>query len=330
VELGQYKELEAEMPDTEVNDAEVEEELMGVRRQNSRLVSVDRAAEDGDTVNIDYVGTIDGVPFEGGTAEKFNLVLGSGQFVPGFEPQLVGMSAGEEKDIDILFDDHYAAPVAGKEAVFHVKVNEVKTRELPEADDEFAKDVSEFDTLAEYKESLAASLREKKETAAKNGYQDALVDKAAANMTADIPEALIEERMEIIFREYAQYIGSQGMKLEDYLSAIGMDFPTFRESSRPAAEKQVKTELLLSAVADAEAVEISAEELEAEYARIAEKYKMEPEKVKSAIDEEGLSQELRNKKAMEIIIASGIALPPAAPAADQPAEDGEKAAEGAD
>jgi trigger factor len=184
VTLGQYKELEAEKPDTEVDDAEVEEELLGVRRRNSRLVSVDRAAQDGDTVNIDYCGTIDGVPFEGGTDEKHNLVLGSGQFVPGFEPQLVGMSAGEEKDIDILFDDHYAAPVAGKEAVFHVKLNEVKTQELPEADDEFAKDISEFDTLAAYKESLAAALREKKETASKNSYQDALVDKAAANMTS--------------------------------------------------------------------------------------------------------------------------------------------------
>ena len=317
VTLGAYKGLEAVRPDADAAEADIEAELLAARRSNSRLLVVERPAAMGDTVNIDYAGTIDGDPFEGGTAEHFNLVLGSGNFVPGFEGQLVGVLAGDEKNVDILFDDDYAAPVAGKRAVFHVKVNEVKTEELPEADDEFAKDVSEFDTIAEYKESIAKSIREKKETAAKNSFEDALVDLAVSNMTADIPPAMIEERMDMIFKEYAQYMGSQGMALEEYLSAIGSDFATFRESSRSTAEKQVKTELLLAAVAEAEAIELTDEDFEAEYAQIAARYNLEIEKVKAAIEAESLKPDLLGKKAMAIIAAAGVALPPPA---ETPAE----------
>jgi trigger factor len=310
VTLGEYKGLKAEMPDKTVSESDIEAELQNIRSQNSRLVTVERASQDGDTVNIDYLGTIDGVPFEGGAAERYNLVLGSGRFVPGFEPQLVGLSAGEEKDIKILFDDDYAAPLAGKEATFHVKLNEVKIVELPEADDVFAKDVSEFDTMEAYKADIAEKLGTKKETQAKNSFEDALVDRAAANMTADIPSAMIEERMDFIFREYAQYIAAQGMGLDDYLNAVGMDFTTFRESSRPAAEKQVRTELLLSAVADAEKIELSEEEIAAEYARISEQYGIELDKVKGAVVPEEISRDLRNKKAMAIITGAGIPVPP--------------------
>jgi trigger factor len=328
VTLGQYKGLEAEKPSAEVTEADVDAELLNVRRRNVRLITAPRPAKIGDTVNIDYCGTIDGVPFEGGTAEKHNLVLGSGQFVPGFEAQVEGMSAGEERDIDILFDDDYAAPVAGKEAVFHIKLNEVKEEELPEADDEFAKDVSEFDTLEEYKASLSKELAEKKAASAQHSFEDALVEKAVSNMTADIPAAMIEDRMDAIFQEYAQYMASQGMKLEDYLGAMGMDFSTFRESSRPAAEKQVKTELLFTAVAKAEALEVTVEDIEAEHQRIAEKYKLELDKVKSIVSAESMKPELLNKKAMEIITASGIPVPPAEPDSsaaeeNQPAEKAE-------
>lgn len=325
VTLGQYKGLEAEKPSAEVTEAEVESELLNARRRNVRLITVERPAKNGDTVNIDYSGTIDGVPFEGGMAEKQNLVLGSGQFVPGFEAQLEGMSPGEERDIQIRFDDNYAAPVAGKEAVFHVRLNEVKEEELPEADDEFAKDVSEFDTLEEYKASLSKELADRKAASAQRSFEDALVDKAVSNMTADIPAAMVEERMDAIFQDYAQYLAAQGIKMEDYLKAMGMEASAFRESSRPAAEKQVKTELLFAAVAREEALEVTDEDIEAEHQAIAEKYKLDLDKVKSIVSAESMKPELLRKKAMEIITASGVPLPPAAKDGPEAEENGAQA-----
>ncbi len=324
VTLGQYKGLEAVKGSAEVTDEEIDREIQQMRKQNGRLVAVEREAKSGDTVNIDYVGSIDGVPFEGGSAQGHNLVLGSGAFVPGFEDKLIGVKAGEERDLDILFDDDYVEPLVGKAAVFHVKCNEVKEEELPEVDDEFAKD-NDFDTVDEMKASIRSRLSESKKKAVDNAFEDALVEKAVENMTADIPSAMFEERLDAIYRDYAQYMAAQGLKLEDYLQMIGSDFPTFRESNRPAAEKQVKTEVLLKAVAAAEALEVTDEELEQEFANVAKQYGMEEADVRKAIDAESLRPEILRKKAAQCIIDSGVALEKA-PEEEKAAEE-EKPAE---
>ncbi len=305
VTLGQYKGLEAEKPSTEVTDEEVDGHIERLRKQNARLITVERPAENGDTVNINYAGMLDGIPFDGGTAENQNLVLGSDTFVPGFESQLVGISAGEERDLDITFPENYGHDLGGKAVVFHVKCNEVKFEELPELDDEFAKD-NDFDTLAELKADIRAKAVEEKEKAAKNAFEDALVDQAVENMTVDMPEGMVEERMDGIMREYAQYMANQGIRIDDYLKMIGTDMKTFRESMRATAEKQARTELLLAAVAEAENVQISEEDLQAEYEKLGEAYGMKAEDVAKAIDVAGLTADLRRQRAMEIIAENGV------------------------
>ena len=307
VTLGQYKGLEAEKPSVEVTDEEVDGHIERLRKQNARLITVERPAQDGDTVNINYAGMLDGIPFDGGTAENQNLVLGSNTFVPGFESQLVGISAGEERDLDITFPENYGHDLGGKAVVFHVKCNEVKFEELPELDDEFAKD-NDFDTLADLKADIRAKSVEEKEKAAKNAFDDALVDQAVENMTVDMPEGMIEERMDGIVREYAQYMANQGIRIDDYLKMIGTDMKTFRESMRATAEKQARTEVLLAAVAEAENVQISEEDLQAEYEKLGEAYGMKAEDVAKAIDVAGLTADLRRERAMSIISESGIAV----------------------
>ena len=308
VTLGEYKGLKAIMPPVEVAEKEIDNEIDEVRHRNSRMVVVERAAQNKDMVNIDYVGTIDGVPFDGGTANGQNLVLGSGRFVPGFESQLVGAVAGEERDLDILFDDDYPSDVAGKMAKFHVKVNEVKEEQLPDADDEFAKDVSEFDTIEAYRESIADNLAEKKEHQARVAFEEALVAKAIENMTADVPNAMIEEHMDATLEEHARYLGSQGLKMEDYINALGVDAHTFRENYRPMSEKQVKANILLDAVVEAEDLKVEDEAFEAEYEQIAEAYNMDLAKVKEGIPKEALALELLRRKASALIVESGIAI----------------------
>ena len=306
VTLGQYKGLEAEKPSAEVTDEEVYGHIELLRKQNARLVTVERPAQNGDTVNINYAGLLDGIPFDGGTAENQNLVLGSNTFVPGFESQLVGISAGEERDLDITFPENYGHDLGGKAVVFHVKCNEVKFEELPELDDEFAKD-NDFDTLAELKADIRAKSVEEKEKAAKNAFEDALVDQAVENMTVDMPEGMVEERMDGIVREYAQYMANQGIRIDDYLKMIGTDMKSFRESMRATAEKQARTEVLLAAVAEAENVQISEEDLQAEYEKLGEAYGMKSEDVAKAIDVAALTADLRRQRAMEIIAESGVA-----------------------
>ena len=290
VTLGQYKGLEAEKPSVEVTDEEVDGHIERLRKQNARLITVERPAQDGDTVNINYAGMLDGIPFDGGTAENQNLVLGSNTFVPGFESQLVGISAGEERDLDITFPENYGHDLGGKAVVFHVKCNEVKFEELPELDDEFAKD-NDFDTLADLKADIRAKSVEEKEKAAKNAFDDALVDQAVENMTVDMPEGMIEERMDGIVREYAQYMANQGIRIDDYLKMIGTDMKTFRESMRATAEKQARTE-----------------DLQAEYEKLGEAYGMKAEDVAKAIDVAGLTADLRRERAMSIISESGVAV----------------------
>lgn len=307
VTLGQYKGLEAEKPSVEVTDEEVDGHIERLRKQNARLITVERPAQDGDTVNINYAGMLDGIPFDGGTAENQNLVLGSNTFVPGFESQLVGISAGEERDLDITFPENYGHDLGGKAVVFHVKCNEVKFEELPELDDEFAKD-NDFDTLADLKADIRAKSVEEKEKAAKNAFDDALVDQAVENMIVDMPEGMIEERMDGIVREYAQYMANQGIRIDDYLKMIGTDMKTFRESMRATAEKQARTEVLLAAIAEAENVQISEEDLQAEYEKLGEAYGMKAEDVAKAIDVAGLTADLRRERAMSIISESGVAV----------------------
>ena len=285
--------------------------IEGCRFVESTEAKIFHAADlAGDSRTLLTAGAVSGkttFPFDGGTAENQNLVLGSNTFVPGFESQLVGISAGEERDLDITFPENYGHDLGGKAVVFHVKCNEVKFEELPELDDEFAKD-NDFDTLADLKADIRAKSVEEKEKAAKNAFDDALVDQAVENMTVDMPEGMIEERMDGIVREYAQYMANQGIRIDDYLKMIGTDMKTFRESMRATAEKQARTEVLLAAVAEAENVQISEEDLQAEYEKLGEAYGMKAEDVAKAIDVAGLTADLRRERAMSIISESGVAV----------------------
>ncbi|MGN1002261.1 MAG: trigger factor [Oscillospiraceae bacterium] len=307
VTLGQYKGLEAYRPAVEVSEEEVAKELESVQKRNARIVTVERAAANGDTANIDFDGYKDGVPFDGGKGEGYDLVLGSGSFVPGFEEQVVGMSAGEEKDIDITFPENYHADLAGAAVVFKVKVNEVKESQLPELDDEFAKDVSEFDTLDEYKASLKADLEKRKSDAAERDFREAVMEKAVKNMTVTVPEAMVDEQVNLVLEDYARNCAMQGMSLEQYLGMMGVDEATFRQIIRPSALNQVKTEILLEKVAETEGVEISEEDVENEYKSAAETYSMELEQIKANVSAEIVSKDLKMKKATDIIFEAAVA-----------------------
>ena len=319
VTLGEYKGLTAEKTVADVTDEEVDGEIERMRKQNSRLVTVERPAEDGDRLNIDYKGTVDGVAFAGGTAEGQTLVLGSNTFIPGFESQLIGIAAGEERDIDVTFPEEYHAPeLAGKAAVFHVKCNEIKFEELPALDDEFAKD-NDFDTLDALKADVRANLLKRKEEAADNAFTDAVVDMAVANMTVDVPAGMIEDRMDDMLREFAQYISGQGMGFEDYLRMMGTDINTFREGNRATAEKQTKTEILLTAVAEAEGLTVTEEEVEAELQSMADAYGMKLEDVKKVLtDTTGIQGDLLNRKTVNFIKENAVVAKPKAKRASKP------------
>ena len=307
--LGQYKGLEAEKVTVVVSDEEVDADIERQRKQNGRIQAVEREAQTGDTVNIDYCGTLEGVPFDGGTADGYNLTLGSGTFVPGFEEKLVGIKAGEERDLDITFPETYVEHLAGKAVVFHVKCNEVKEEILPELDDEFAKD-HDYDTLAEMREASRKRLADGRQSAVENAWKDMLVEQAVENMTVEIPEGMIEERLDGIMNEYAQYMSSQGMQLETYVQMIGTDMKTFRENSRAAAEKKTRTEVLFRAVAEAEKIEVTEEELEKEYQQIADQYGIDLETVRAAINVEMIKEDVISRKAMNVIVDSGVAVEP--------------------
>ncbi len=323
VTLGQYKGVKAPRATVEVTDEQVDAELEKMRRRNARIVTADRPAGDGDTAIIDYVGTVDGAAFEGGSAESSALILGSGTFIPGFEEQVVGMSAGEEKDINVTFpEDYHAKDLAGKAAVFHVKVNEVKEEIMPDLDDEFAKDVSEFDTLAEYRDALRARIEVSEKDSAEADYQSALIEKAGDDITAEIPDAMVAEQIDSMIREYDQNLQVNGLDLATYLQYTGMDLKAFREQCRPTAERRVKTELLLDAVAAAEGIEVSAEDIEEEYQKAADQYDTELETVKSAVPESAIVGDIKARRAAEIIFNAGIPTEPEdEPAAEEPAAE---------
>ncbi len=311
VTLGQYKGLEVEKAEVTVSDEEVEAELDRMAKNVASRSSVDRAAEMGDTANIDFEGFDAGVPFEGGKGEKFDLVLGSGSFIPGFEEQVVGMNVGEEKDIDVSFPaDYHAKELAGKPVVFRVKLNSLSVEILPEKDDEFAKDVSEFDTLEALKADIRAKAQEQKEKTVRGAFENAAVEMAAANATVELPQALIEDALDRQMNNFAYQLQASGITMEQYASMMGGDLSTMRNAFRPGAEKQAKADVVLEAIIKAEALEVSEEEMEAEYKNLSETYSMDLDKVKAAVPAEGMKSDLLTRKAVKLIADSAIPVAP--------------------
>lgn len=307
VKVEGYKGLKANKPSVAVSDEDVQKELEHLQERNARMVSVDRPAEMGDTVTFDYEGFVDGVAFDGGKGEDHALVLGSGQFIPGFEEGLVGATVDGELDVNVTFPEEYhAAELAGKPAVFKCKIHKIEKKELPEIDDELIKDGTDFDTVEAFKEDAKKRIGEQREKAAQDAVDEQLVDGLIGCMTADIPDAMIENTINDRIQDFAYRLQSQGLSLEMYRQYTGMDDKAFRDSFREQAEKQVKVRLALEAVAKAEGIELSDEDIEAEYARFAEQYKMPVEQIRAAIPEKALREDLSVSKAMDAIKAAAV------------------------
>lgn len=292
VKLGEYKGIEVEKKNIEVTEEEIQAEIDKERENNSRVIDVDdRAVENGDMVKLDFEGFVDGVAFEGGKGEDYDLTIGSGSFIPGFEEQLVGVKIGEDTEVNVTFPEEYHAPeLAGKAAVFKCKVNEIKVKELPEADDDFAKDVSEFDTLDEYKEDVKKNLTEKKEKEAKTAKEMAVVEKIVENAEMEIPDPMVDEQVRRMADDFANRIQSQGLSVEQYFQFTGMTAEKLLEQMRPEAVKRIQNSLVLEAVAEAEQIEISDERLEEELVKMAEAYKIELDKLKEMVSEDAKAQ----------------------------------------
>ncbi len=320
-----YKVTRAVAPTTE---EEVNAQIEQVRARNSRTVDItDRAAAEGDIAVIDYEGSVDGVPFEGGKSEKYNLTLGSGQFIPGFEEQIVGHNAGDAFDVNVTFPTEYhAAELAGKEAVFKTVLHEIKFNELPELDDEFAKDVSEFDTFAEYKADVEAKITERHNAEADREVENKLIDKLIENLEADIPEAMFITETENQVRDYDNRLRMQGLDLNTYLKYTGMTLDNMREQFRPIAEKQVKTRLALEKIAELENIEVTEEEIEAELQKIADAYRIELSEVKAQITPDMITDDIKVSKAVEVVKSNASITKPRKPRAKK-AEKVEEAPE---
>ena len=310
VTLGDYKGLEVEKAEATVTDEQVQAELDRMAQNVASTETVERAAEMGDTANIDFEGFDNGVAFDGGKGENFDLKLGSGSFVPGFEEQVVGMSAGEEKDIDITFPENYHEGLAGKPVVFHVKCNKVTATNVPELDDEFAKDVSEFETLDELKADIRAKALEKAQKQIDTTFENACVEKAAENTTVEMPKALIESELDNQMERFAYQLQMSGYSVEQYAKMMGGDLSTMRNAFRPAAEKQAKINVTLEKIIEVEGITVSDEDVEAEYAALAEQYSLEADKVKTMIPVEEIQNSLRSRKAAKIITDSAVAVAP--------------------
>ena len=302
VELGEYTGLTVNKDVKTVDEADVDAEIKRMQDRNGRLLTREGEAQNGDTVDIDFEGFVDGVAFEGGKAEHYSLVLGSGSFIPGFEDQIVGHSAGEEFDVNVTFPTEYqAAELAGKEAVFKIKLHEVKYKELPALDDELAKDCSEYDTLDEFKASIRKNNQEQLDKQDDLAVENALVDQVIESMEAEIPQAMYDTRMDEMVNDFAFRVEQQGLRLEDYLKYMGQTMDQFRASFMPQAEKQVKIRLALEAVAAAENIEASEEDVSAEIKRIADQYKMEEDKVRELVNVDDLKKDLAINKAIDFI-----------------------------
>ena len=310
VTLGAYKGLEVEKEEAVVTDEQVSAELDRMAQNVASTETVEGAAKMGDTANIDFEGFDNGVPFDGGKGDAFDLKLGSGSFVPGFEEQVVGMSAGEEKDIDITFPEDYHAELAGKSVVFHVKVNSVTTTVVPEQDDEFAKDVSEFDTLEELKADIRAKALEKAQNQINKNFENACVEKAAENTTVEMPNALIEAELDNQMERFAYQLQMSGYSMEQYAKMMGGDVNTMRNAFRPGAEKQAKTNVTLAKIIEVEGIALTEEEIAAEYEAVAKQYELELDKVKEMVPAEEIEESLKTRKAVKIIVDSAVAVAP--------------------
>ena len=326
VTLGAYEGVEVPKTEINVTDEEVDAEVDKEREKNSRTTTVeDRGVENGDMIKLDFDGSVDGVAFDGGKAENYDLTVGSGSFIPGFEEQLVGVKAGEEKEVKVTFpEDYHAKDLAGKEAVFKCKVNEIKVKELPEANDEFAQDVSEFDTLAEYKEDLKKKLTERKEAAAKNAKEAAAVEAAVANAEMDIPDAMVDGQVRQMANDFARRIQSQGLTVDQYFQFTGMTAEKPMDQMKPEALKRIKNSLVLEAIAAKENFEIAEEKIEEELKKMSEAYKMEVDKIKEALGESGLDQmkaELKIQAAVDFIRDKATEVEKKAEEAEEKKED---------
>lgn len=328
VTLGEYKGLSAPKDEVKVTAADVDERLKQLSDRNTRLVSVEREAKEGDTAVIDFEGFLNGEPFDGGKGENHSLELGSHSFVPGFEEQVIGMKAGDEKDIDITFPEDYHADLAGKAVVFKVKVHEVKEKEVPEMDDEFAKDVSEFDTLKELKADLKKKITEERQKDADRAFEDALMEQVAANITADVPDAMIETQARQFLDNFKMQIAQSGIPYDQYMKMTGMDEAQLLADAKEPAERQVRMDLAVAAIIKAENLDATDEEVEAEFKRLAEQYGMELDMVKKYLQADQVKDQLISQKAVAVVVDSATATKPEKKAAKKSTKKTEGTAEG--
>ncbi len=308
VEVGEYKGLKADKKVEPVTDEDVDAEITKLQERNARLVPVEgRAAENGDTVTFDFEGFLDGEPFEGGKSENHTLVLGSGQFIPGFEDQIVGKNTDEEFEVNVTFpEDYHAEELKGKPAVFKCKLHEIKTKELPEVNDEFVKDVSEFDTLDELKADLRKHMEEHRQQEADNAFETALLDQLAEGVKADIPQAMFENRIDDMVQDFGYRLQSQGLDLPTYLQYTGMEPQAFRDGFKDQADKQVKVRLALEKIAALESIEVTEDDMNAEYEKYAKMYDMDVDKVKAVLGEQDMKRDLAVGKALELVKENAV------------------------
>lgn len=307
VELGEYKGLKATKKSTKVSADEVKAELARMQEQNSTVSDVDdRAVKKNDIVVIDFEGFVDGKAFDGGKAEKYELTIGSNQFIPGFEDQIIGHKIGDEFDVNVKFPEDYQADLASKDAVFKIKLHGIKVKDVPALDDEFAKDVSEFDTLDELKKDIKKQLEKRKNDDAENELHNTLLEEVAKGIKAEIPEAMIEKTIDDDVNEYSYRLQSQGLKLETYLKYTGMDIKGFREGFKERAETQVRLNLALEKIIEKEKIEVTEEDIEAEYKKYADAYNMDIDTIKKAVSAESLKPELASRKAIDLIVDSAV------------------------
>ena len=327
VTLGQYKGLTAEKEEVKVTAADVDARLKVLTDRNTRLVSVEREAKEGDTAVIDFEGFLDGKPFDGGKGENYSLELGSHTFVPGFEEQVAGMKAGDEKDIDITFPEDYTADLAGKAVVFKVKLHEVKEKQVPALDDEFAKDVSEFDTMKDLKADLKKKITAEREESVKRAFEDALMEQAAENITADVPDAMVEAQARQFLDNFKMQLAQQGIKYDEYMKATGMEETKIIEDAKEPALKQVRMDLTMAAIIKEEALDATDEEVEAEMQKMADQYGMDLETVKKYITADQVKDQIKSQKAIAVVADSAVAAKPEKKAAKKPAAKKAEAAE---
>ena len=325
VKLGQYKGLSAEKEEVKVSASDVDTRLKALADRNTRLVSVDREAKEGDTVVIDFEGFLDGKPFDGGKGENYSLELGSHTFIPGFEEQVVGMKAGDEKDLHVTFPEDYHQDLAGKAVVFKVKVHEVKEKEVPAMDDEFAKDVSEFDTLKDLKADLKKKITAEREDTAKRAFEDALMEQVAEGITADVPDAMVEAQARQFLDNFKMQLAQQGIKYDEYMKATGMDESKLVEDAKEPALKQVRMDLAMAAIIKEENIDATDEEVEAEFQKMADQYGMDLETVKKYLQADQVKDQLKSQKAIAVVADSATAVKPEKKTARKSAKKAEDA-----